>query len=64
MKKTKPCVLITTKNNVNLFTYKKNLKPLKQFIKTFDAKIETAKAESQDILELEQLIPRFCTNRK
>lgn len=56
----KDCLLITTKDNRNLFTQKRYLNQLVEYSKIFEAEIAIVKADNPDVLTLEALAPALC----
>lgn len=63
-KKSFTCVLLCTPDKRNFFTYKKHLKHILEYVKTFKAEVFLTKATNLHILELEELVQSLCDSSK
>ena len=56
----KICILIECDNNKKIFTHKKNLNYILEFVNKFKLKIHYAKTEQQNIVYLEDIARVYC----
>ena len=63
-KKTFTCILLRTSDKRCFFTYKRHLRHVTEYFKTFGAEIFLAKAYNLHVLELKDLVQGLCDTNK
>jgi len=58
------CILIETNDNRKFLVEKEDISNLKEYLKTFNAKIKQVKANPKDVISLSKLAKDICDNTK
>jgi len=62
-KKSFKCILLVTNDKRHFFTYKRYLKHVTEYFKTFGAEVYLASAENLHVLELKELVSNICDSK-